>query len=279
MLLTRILTAAVLIPLVLAALFLLPPRAFGVAVLAVMLVAAHEWARLAKFDRLRYVLFVAGVLVLGVDLLFYSGFDRGWPDAVVLAVCGTATLFWAFAATPWVIFRWPPTSQLALALAGWIVLMGAFVALTELKARSPWLLLCAMAVVWIADTAAYFSGRAFGRHKLAPQVSPGKSWEGVYGALLAVAIYALALTPLAAAAGYRGPAGMGAIAAWVAFVLMLAAVSVIGDLFESWMKRAAGMKDSGTILPGHGGILDRVDALIAAMPPAALAAIAFLAKP
>jgi len=158
------------------------------------------------------------------------------------------------------------------------VLVGAWVALVELQARSPWLVLAAMGVVWIADTAAYFAGRRFGRRKLAPRVSPGKTWEGVYGALFAVALYALALAPLAQRAGFEGASGTATTLAFVVVVMLLAAVSVVGDLFESLLKRQAGVKDSGSLLPGHGGVLDRVDALLAAMPFAALAATTWLAK-
>jgi phosphatidate cytidylyltransferase len=129
-----------------------------------------------------------------------------------------------------------------------------------------------MAIVWIADTAAYFAGRALGKRKLAPQISPGKTWEGVYGALAAVAIYALALVPVAERAGYSGDPTPLAIALAVVCALALAAISVVGDLTESLLKRHAGAKDSGRLLPGHGGVLDRIDALIAAMPPAALMA-------
>jgi phosphatidate cytidylyltransferase len=129
-----------------------------------------------------------------------------------------------------------------------------------------------MAIVWIADTAAYFAGRRFGRRKLAPSISPGKTWEGVYGALAAVAIYALLLLPFAAAAGYTRPLDAIAAAIWVGLALLLTGLSIIGDLFESQVKRQRGVKDSGGILPGHGGVLDRIDALTAAMPPAALIA-------
>jgi phosphatidate cytidylyltransferase len=163
-----------------------------------------------------------------------------------------------------------------LAATGWAVLLGAWVAVVALQARSPWLVLAAMAIVWLADTAAYFTGRAFGRRKLAPSISPGKTWEGVWGALAAVAAYALALVPLAGAAGYPGAVTATAVVAWVLLALALTALAVAGDLFESLLKRHAGVKDSGTLLPGHGGILDRTDALLAAMPPAALAALAFL---
>jgi phosphatidate cytidylyltransferase len=166
-----------------------------------------------------------------------------------------------------------------MVLSGWIVLVGAWMALVELQSRSPWLVLAAMAIVWIADTAAYFSGRAFGRRKLAPQISPGKTWEGVYGGLAAVAVYALCLVPFAREAGFAPVVGALAIALWLGFALLLAGISVIGDLFESLLKRHAGVKDSGNLLPGHGGVLDRTDALLAAMPLAAIAAQLFLAKP
>jgi len=156
------------------------------------------------------------------------------------------------------------------------VLIGAWVAIVQLQAYSPGLVLAAMALVWIADTAAYFTGRAFGRRKLAPHVSPGKTWEGVYGGLAAVALYALALVPLAAAGRFAGTVSPLAVILWVAGALALAALSVVGDLCESLLKRQAGVKDSGRLLPGHGGVLDRIDALLAAMPPAALLALAFL---
>src|SRR4030095_4279050 len=133
-------------------------------------------------------------------------------------------------------------------------------------------------ILWVADTAAYFSGRAFGRHKLAPQVSPGKTWEGVYGAWIAVALYALALVPYAGAAGFQLPVTTLSVALWVVFLLLLASISVVGDLFESLLKRHAGAKDSGALLPGDGGVLDRIEALLAAMPIAALAAELFLVK-
>jgi phosphatidate cytidylyltransferase len=280
MLSTRILTAIVAVVAVLAALFALPPRIFALVLMLAMAAAAHEWSELARFTRSAGVAFVAIVVALCALLVLWpaAGFARGWPASVVTMACGLATLFWLFVATPWVVRRWPTRSTPVLAVAGVVVLVGAFVALVELQARSPWLVLAAMAIVWIADTAAYFSGRAFGRRKLAPAVSPGKTWEGVYGALAAVALYALALVPLAHRAGYAGPLEVPAAAAWLAFAVAVAALSVVGDLFESWLKRNAGVKDSGTVLPGHGGVLDRIDALLAAMPPLALAALAMLPK-
>jgi phosphatidate cytidylyltransferase len=279
MLARRILTAVVLIALVLAALFLLAPRAFGAVLLLVVLIAAHEWGRLSGFAGSRGQLFVGATALFGIILLFgLFGPERGFSSMVITSICGAATLFWLFAAPPWVVLRWAPRSQIVLALVGWIVLMGTWLALVELQSHSPWLVLAAMAIVWVADTAAYFGGRAFGRRKLAPEVSPGKTWEGVYFGIAAVGLYALALAPFAQRAGYRGAVSAATIALWVAFAAALAAISVVGDLFESLLKRRAGVKDSGRLLPGHGGVLDRTDALLAAMPPAALAAMFFLHK-
>jgi len=280
MLSTRVLTALVLVPLILAALFLLPPRGLGIALLVVTLVAAREWSQLAMFRPATQRLFIGGVLVAGIALLLLPvfGFDRGWPTAVVLAGCGVSGLFWLLVAPAWVIQRWPTSGRWVMVVAGWIVLLGGWMALVELQARSPWLVLAAMAIVWIADTAAYFSGRAFGRRKLAPAISPGKTWEGVYGALAAVALYALLLLMFAAPAGLASALDAPIIAASIACALLITGISVIGDLFESLMKRHAGVKDSGNLLPGHGGVLDRIDALVAAMPLAALAAHAFMTK-
>ena len=271
---TRVATAVVLVPIVLAALFLLPPSGWALASLAAVGAAARDWSRLSGAGGLAASAYAAAIVALGLALIFVpsAAFARGWPDGLVVAVCGAATLFWVFVAVPWVARRWPVRKRAALAFAGLLVLIGAWVALVQLQARSPWHVLAAMAIVWIADTAAYFAGRAFGRRKLAPLVSPGKTWEGVWGALAAVAVYAAALVPAARWAGYEGPWSAPALVAWIGLVVALAALSVVGDLLESWLKRGAGVKDSGRLLPGHGGVLDRTDALLAAMPPAALAA-------
>ena len=160
-----------------------------------------------------------------------------------------------------------------MAIVGCVVLIGAWMALVELQARSPWLVLAAMAIVWIADTAAYFAGRAFGKRKLAPQsvrarrgkacTARGWRWRSMRWVLVAAS---------PCEAGFRFDVTALVIAIWVAFAVALASVSVVGDLFESLLKRHAGVKDSGALLPGHGGVLDRTDALLAAMPIAAVAA-------
>lgn len=276
MLKTRIVTALVLIPLTLAALFGLPLRAWGALTLAIVVVAAAEWARLADLQKRVWLLFVGGTLFIGCGLLLdpaaHFDAERGWPDGMVIWVCGAATAFWLLLAPAWLASGRRVDSRPLLVIVGWLVLIATWMAVVALAARSPWLLLAMMAIVWIADTAAYFTGRRFGRRKLAPAISPGKTWEGVYGALAAVAVYALLLLPFAAGSGYSRTLDAAAAAAWVALVLVLAALSIVGDLFESQLKRQRGVKDSGAILPGHGGVLDRIDALTAAMPPAALIA-------
>jgi len=273
---TRVATGIVLVVAILAALFLLPTAAFGVVVLLIVLAGAHEWAKLIGMAKGARVLFVAATLAAGAALLAF-GVARGFAGAVLVA-CGLATLLWITIGVPSVLRNWQPASGPARAAFAFVALEGAFVAIVALQARSPWLALGAMAIVWIADTAAYFAGRRFGRHKLAPQISPGKTWEGAYGAVIGVVVYAIVLLPLASRAPWTRGVDAVSIAAWVAFAIALTALSIVGDLHESLLKRRAGVKDSGAILPGHGGVLDRTDALLAAMPPIALAASALLAR-
>ena len=270
----RVMTAVVMFGFVVCAVFLLPPRNFALVWLAVVLVAGHEWAKLAGLPRGASVAFMAALAIVAIALLYApgAGFANGWPPAMLVAVCGSATLFWLLVAPPWVIARWPVRSRLLMALIGVLTLSGFWMAGVQLQARSPWILLGAMALVWTADTAAFFAGRAFGRHKLAPLVSPGKTWEGVAGALVGVAVYAAACAWFIGGDSADGAMPRArALASFVGIALLLAAVSIIGDLYESWLKRCAGVKDSGRLLPGHGGVLDRIDAMLAAMPATALA--------
>jgi phosphatidate cytidylyltransferase len=272
---TRILTALILIPLVLAALFLLPPFGWGTAALAAIAVAAVEWARLVGLQRRGEAAFAACVVAIGAAAMLApaAGFGAGgWSTRVLVMLCGPAVFFWLLMAPAWLRSKYQPKSSAVMAVIGAAVLIGAWAAVVQLQARSPWLVLAAMAIVWIADTAAYFAGRAFGRRKLAPSISPGKTWEGVYGALAAIAIYALALMPSAQRAGYTSEITGTAVVLWIVVALGLVLLSIVGDLVESLLKRHAGVKDSGKALPGHGGVLDRIDALLSAMPAAALLA-------
>jgi len=268
MLKQRIITAVLLAAAFFAALFGLSTPYFAALLLVALMTAVYEWSKLAGLHARGSLALAAGVLLLGLGILFGAGIDpaRGFPDGPVLLLCGIASAFWLLAAPAWLYAGWSTKHTVPMLALGALLVLALWIGMVQLHARSPWLLLAAMMVVWIADTAAYFSGRAFGRRKLAPLISPGKSWEGVYGGLLCVFLYAvlvLLFSPLAAHANLSRPLV-------VAAALLLAMDSVVGDLFESWMKRQAGVKDSGTSLPGHGGVLDRIDALLPAVPLATL---------
>lgn len=268
MLKQRIITAVVLAALFFSALFGLPTFYFaGLALLALM-AAVYEWGKLSGLKPGASIAYAGAVFVLGAVFFQFGGFDRssGFPSRAVFMLCGTAAAFWILVAPVWLKQGWTTRITPLMVVLGAVLILAMWMAMTQLHARSPWLLLATMLVVWIADTAAYFAGRKFGRRKLAPVISPGKSWEGVYGGLVGVGVYAvllLLLSPLGTDPRVSRP--LVVVAA-----LVLTMVSVVGDLFESWMKRQAGVKDSGNTLPGHGGVLDRIDALVPALPVATL---------
>ncbi|HEU5282789.1 MAG TPA: phosphatidate cytidylyltransferase [Burkholderiales bacterium] len=266
MLWQRILTAAVLLPLFLAALFLLPNLYWVLLLAALLTVAAREWARLAGFATAGQATYALAALIVALAIAALDhgagathAFVYSAPGKLLYALCAA---FWFAIAPAWLYYRWVVRSRPLLAVVGMVVLLPLWHALAWLQLM-PERLLVALAVVWTADTAAYFAGRRFGRHKLAPAISPGKTWEGVAGALAAVCTGWVALALLA-------PEFRGQLASGLALVVVLTAMSIEGDLFESWMKRQAGLKDSGALLPGHGGLLDRVDALTSTVPLAAL---------
>ena len=272
MLRQRVLTAIVLLTLLLGCAFLLPGIGWQLLTCLPIALATHEWARLAGYGLRSRIAF--GVVLLASCLGFVAALssERYSVRAAELStlIFTVALLFWAVAVPLWLRRGWRVTQPLLLGAVGWIVLVPAWLAAACLQ-RTPWLLLAVLLVVWIADTAAYFSGRAFGRRKLAPKISPGKTWEGVIGAFIAVLIYG------AAASFVLQPSvNVYDRAFTLIFVAALTTMSILGDLFESWIKRGAGAKDSGSLLPGHGGILDRIDSLTAALPFAALYAAHFL---
>ncbi len=264
MLRTRIITALVLLVSFLAALFWLSPRAWAVFAGILVVPAAWEWGKLIRLGRVARSLYA--VLVAAVCAFVHDRSQANIP--IYLA----ASLFWIAAVPLWLWRSWLPRSRWLAALTGIVVLVPTWLALVELRNLEPALLLLLMSVAWVSDTSAYFAGRRFGRRKLAPSISPGKTWEGVAGAALGVSAYA-------ALWGYAWPqyfpqtfksAPLGAFA-MLLFLWLLTAIGIYGDLFESALKRQAGVKDSGVLLPGHGGVLDRIDALTAVLPLAALA--------
>ena len=261
MLKTRALTAAVLLAGFGAALFFLPQSGW-IAFCAVLLaLAAWEWGGLASLAPLGRLVYSGALVLLFLAIPQLAG---AYAPAWVYTAAG---LFWVVLAPLW-LSRSSRVGGAPLLLAvGVLVLVPAGAALVELRAGHPGLLLAVLGTVWISDSAAYFVGRRFGRRKLAPSISPGKTWEGVAGALIAVALYALAW----AALGAPDNRWLGVPQALAAILLALAVVGIIGDLFESLIKRQAGVKDSGNLLPGHGGVLDRIDAPVAMLPLAVLA--------
>jgi len=274
MLKQRVITALVLAVIFLAALFGLPAGYFSFFIGAVLLIGAWEWANLSGFStvwqRLGYAFLLLLLLVAASRYLGFEG--EASPLLNNLAIrdllivgCG----WWALALL--LVQGYPSSSVLwghkALRLAmGVMVLIPTWVALVYVRQQSngAWLVLLLMLVVAVADSGGYFAGRRFGKHKLAPAVSPGKTWEGFAGGFLANCLLALILSQVLNQS----------------FLLMLvlivptSLISVLGDLLESMIKRHAGAKDSGNILPGHGGILDRVDGITAGAPVFALALLA-----
>jgi len=266
MLIARIATAGVLLALFVSALFWLPNVWWSALLFLVLLAASWEWATLTGMNGAGRGAFAAMVLAsaLGIWLTVANAAPRdGRPAPMEFLVFGASGVFWLFVAVPWLARGWQTRSPLLLGATGWILLVPTWLALTRLQPE-PGRLLAVMGIIWIADIAAYFTGRTWGRHKLAPAISPGKTWEGVAGAVVVVAVYYVVLGSVAR--DWNMLRSVGGAALFAGVVLM----SVVGDLFESWIKRQAGKKDSGTLLPGHGGILDRIDSMTASLPLAAL---------
>ncbi len=265
MLLTRVITAVALLPVVLGMLFFAPRTAWALFALLVAMLGAWEWSRLCRFEPLmqRAHLVFSGSIGVALASLYLFSPMRLYPG-IAQALLWVAAAFWLVVVPLWLARRLQPAPWV-LGLAGWVVIWPLWVALVDLRDRSRWLLLAAILVVWIADIAAYFAGRRFGRRKLAPAISPSKSWEGVFGAVAGVMLYGVALLTWSSGAN---PTPWWAV--FLAALAVLTVVSVLGDLFESWAKRGAGVKDSSNLLPGHGGVLDRIDALTSTLPVAAL---------
>ncbi|MBD8879183.1 phosphatidate cytidylyltransferase [Rhodanobacter sp. 7MK24] len=265
MLQQRVLTALLLAPLAIAIILLLSTPWIALVGAAVFLGAMEEWTRLANVQKpaSRMALLVSAAVLFALLWLGHAG--ALMPLLLVLGVA------WWLLACLWLrhfalgAAPTPENRTLKLA-AGAFVIFPAWVALIALHGREVhghWWLLLALVIVWAADIGAYFSGRTFGKRKLAPQISPGKTWAGAYGAMVAGVLVALAGGWLL---DVRDTAllGLGVLAA------ITVAVSIVGDLLESLMKRHAGMKDSGSVFPGHGGLLDRLDSVFAALPVFAL---------
>lgn len=260
MLKLRVITALVLLPVVLGAVFGLTRGPFALVAGVFFLIAGWEWSGMIRAlsapVRLLWCASLALLMVLA-ELARPSWLLDVLPFWWLLAL--VAVLAYPRSAALW--FR-----PAVMVPVGWLLLVPSWMAVVVLQDRGalglagPWALLFVLVWVWAADTGAYFTGRAFGRRKLAPAVSPGKTWEGLLGG----AVLALVVVALVYASGWLE----ATLVPLMAVALLTVLASVLGDLFESMVKRQRGFKDSGTVLPGHGGMLDRIDSVTAALPVA-----------
>jgi phosphatidate cytidylyltransferase len=273
MLKQRIITAVVLLVILLPALFWPSPAPFAALALVLIAAGGWEWARLNGFGQAASLLSAALCLALCVAS-WYAGW-LGRPLPVVWSIAGALWVLvgaWLLRAG---VAGWPGIARAVRLGGGVLALWLAWLAVAQARVIGINFLLSVLVLVWVADIFAYFAGRTFGlkftRNKLAPAISPGKSWEGVWGGMAGVLVLALAWTAAdrawqaAVPSLYTRLAGAG----WWLLVIaavFLAAMSVVGDLTESLVKRSAGVKDSSKLLPGHGGVLDRVDALLPTLP-------------
>lgn len=274
MLRQRILTAVALLLVLLPALFHPDTLYWRLATLVLIVAAAWEWGRLNGWGHLAALSGAFGCLVACV-----MAWDLGWlgrPNTLLWTLAGGG---WVLAGTALLragVARWASWPRGLRLAAGWLALGLTWLAVVQAREVGVAFLLSVLVLVWGADIAAYFAGRAWGgrysRSRLAPAISPGKSWEGVWGGMVAVVALAL-IWLLLEARGVLPPPSLyghlwahGGAVLLVVGVVALAAMSVVGDLVESLVKRSAGMKDSSRLLPGHGGVLDRVDALLPTLP-------------
>ncbi len=273
MLKQRIITAVVLLAILLPALFWPSPAPFAVVVLVAIGAAAWEWGRLNGLGQAGSMLAALVCLVMCAASWYAGLLSRPSPA------------FWSLAGGLWVltgawllrtgVAGWPRIPQAVRLAGGMLVLWLAWLAAVQARVIGINFLLSVLSLVWVADIFAYFAGRRFGlkftRRKLAPAISPGKSWEGVWGGMAGVLVLALAWAAADARLQPQAPSLYTRMADqgwWLLAIaaVFLAAMSVVGDLVESLIKRSAGVKDSSGLLPGHGGVLDRVDALLPTLP-------------
>lgn len=248
----RVITAVIALAALFLVLFVLPKQVALLVIVAAMLAGAWEWSAFLELSgsigRIAYVAAI-GALLAGVSFLQIDA-------QLILKV----SLVWWLLALIWTFFFPTPVPTVLRWLAGAAVLVPLYVALIILYDASPTILLFALLIVWVADSGAFFAGKMLGRVKLAPKISPGKTWEGVIGGLLAVVLLTL----------LRSLWVETDLAVFLPFCLAVACLSIVGDLTVSMFKRTAGLKDSGGLFPGHGGVLDRIDSVAAAAPLFAL---------
>ena len=270
MLKTRIITAVVLLAVLLPAIFAASPWPFAVLMLLMIAAAGWEWSRLNNAPGVPALLFGAALaLACGLTLVLL---DLRAPPAWCWWLAGPIWVLGGTFALRGGPGQWPQVSRVLRMVLGALALWAAWLAVVQAKTMGINFLLSIFCLVWAADIAAYFGGRAFGKRKLAPAISPGKSWEGVWSGMLGVLVLGVAwVHGIDSHFAVDSPSLFTILVhrmGWVSLlaIIFLSAMSVVGDLFESLIKRAVGAKDSSQLLPGHGGVLDRVDALLPVFP-------------
>ena len=261
MLKARLISAAVMVPLVVAGVLYLPTEVFALLLGLVIAAGLWEWSRLVPLQGTLARLAYLAVVLLLIGLLWQLG-PETYLNPVLIAAVGwwLWALYWL--SHPTIGAQATSLTRGLKMIAGILVMVPAWAALVVLHGddnNGPLLVLIVLVMIWLADSGAYFAGRQWGRNKLAPKVSPGKTREGVYGGLLASIVFA------AAAGGFYSQSYKWTLAFLIVSLIAMM-FSVVGDLLESLMKRQSGIKDSGSIIPGHGGILDRIDSMVAAAP-------------
>ena len=274
MLKQRVITAIVMLAVLFPVLFLLPELYFQLLLIAAFGVGAWEWARLSNVESPRQCIAYAVAMALIIALsAIYTGIYSGFVNQpLLLGIMLVACVGWVLAAM--LVIAYPAATQflrgsLTRGLVGLVVLVPAALALLYARGlpHGEWLFCYMLGIVAMADIGAYFSGRQWGRRKLMPAVSPGKSWAGFWGGFASVAVFAFVIGTFGTVAGLHLPM-------LILLTCVASVASVFGDLFESMLKRQCGMKDSSQLLPGHGGVLDRMDSMLAAAPVFILGVIA-----
>ena len=259
-LISRTITAAILIVFLCIGIFFLPQWLWAVGLIAPVAVAALEYARLFGWSlrRARAFTFIL-IAVCAVSVLSLNTFSVSF-EALAMFFCWMAVLFWMFFVPVIIRYKHKSNKFLINALMGGVLIVPLWFSLVEMQ-RFPRILIGVLIGVWLVDIAGYFFGKKFGKNKLLPEISPGKTYEGLIGGLIAIAIYVLILRIF-----YWSSVPFPD---WVLFILLplgFVSLGVIGDLFESFLKRCSGVKDSGALLPGHGGLLDRIDSMTSIFP-------------
>lgn len=266
MLKTRIMTAIALVAAFLPALFLASNFIWAMIMLVISVAALYEWANLIDLPKLVSIAYATICALFGVVILaLLTQYGFHWLFYQSLLIFAISLIFWILLVPVLLAKYFIARNKVVLMVIGFLIILPLWLALVFAKGANPWLLLSLLATIWIADSTAYFAGKNFGKNKLAPSISPGKTWEGVLGAFIGVTLFASILY------------GSGLAIHLAVFPLFWAvtALGVVGDLFESLIKRQFNKKDSGHLLPGHGGILDRIDGLLPSLPFGVLAIYLF----